>query len=57
MPARAPDGKPPKYKLPAGFRKAWELFNVQRAAATSSKTAIVVEGYFDCMRVHQASFP
>ena len=54
---RAPDGKLPKYKLPAGFRKAWELFNVQRAATTTSKTAIVVEGYFDCMRVHQAGFP
>jgi len=38
---RAPDGKLPKYKLPAGFRKAWELFNIQRAAATSSETAIV----------------
>jgi DNA primase len=54
---RAPDGKLPKYKLPAGFRKAWELFNIQRAAATSSETAIVGEGYFDCLRVHQAGFP
>jgi len=53
---RAPDGKLPKYKLPAGFRKAWELFNIQRAAATRSKTAIVVEGYFDCLRVHQTGF-
>lgn len=54
---RALDGGMPKYKLPAGFRKAWELFNIQRAAATGSKTAIVVEGYFDCMRVHQAGLP
>lgn len=54
---RAPDGRPPKYKLPAGFRKARELFNLQRAVVTGSKTVILVEGYFDCMRVHQAGFP
>jgi DNA primase len=54
---RALDGRSPKYKLPAGFRKAWELFNIQRAVATSSQTVIVVEGYFDCVRVHQAGFP
>jgi DNA primase len=54
---RALDGRSPKYKLPAGFRKAWELFNIQRAVATGSQTVIVVEGYFDCVRVHQAGFP
>ena len=54
---RAPDGRLPKYKLPAGFRKALELFNRQRATVTGSKTVILVEGYFDCMRVHQAGFP
>jgi DNA primase len=54
---RALDGRTPKYKLPAGFRKAWELFNIERATATSSQTVIVVEGYFDCVRVHQAGFP
>jgi DNA primase len=54
---RALDGRPPKYKLPAGFHKALELFNLQRAVATGGKTVIVVEGYFDCMRVHQAGFP
>jgi DNA primase len=54
---RALDGRPPKYKLPLGFRKSLELFNLQRAVATGSQTVIVVEGYFDCMRVHQAGFP
>jgi DNA primase len=54
---RALDDRPPKYKLPAGFRKALELFNLQRAVATGTDTVIVVEGYFDCMRVHQAGFP
>jgi len=54
---RALDGRAPKYKLPPGFHKALELFNLQRAAVTGAKTVIVVEGYFDCMRVHQAGFP
>jgi DNA primase len=54
---RALDGRPPKYKLPAGFRKALELFNLYRAATTSSKAVVLVEGYFDCMRVHQAGYP
>jgi DNA primase len=54
---RSPDNALPKYKLPAGFRKASELFNLARAVATASRTVIVVEGYFDCMRVHQAGFP
>jgi DNA primase len=54
---RALDDRPPKYKLPAGFRKALELFNLQRAMIAGAKTVIVVEGYFDCTRVHQAGFP
>jgi DNA primase len=54
---RALDGRAPKYKVPAGFRKALELFNLQRAVATGDQTVVVVEGYFDCMRVHQAGFP
>lgn len=53
---RTLDDRSPKYKLPAGFRKALELFNLHRAAAVGGKTVIVVEGYFDCMRVHQAGF-
>ena len=47
----------PKYKLPPGFRKGLELFNLHRAAATGVRPVIVVEGYFDCLRVHQAGFP
>jgi DNA primase len=54
---RALDGRSPKYKLPAGFRKALELFNLQRAVASGGHTVIVLEGYFGCMRVHQAGFP
>lgn len=47
----------PKYKLPAGFQKGQELFNLHRVLTTRPKSVIVVEGYFDCMKVHQAGFP
>jgi len=54
---RTLDGGPPKYKLPTGFRKGLELFNLHRAVATGGRAVIVVEGYFDSLRVHQAGFP
>jgi DNA primase len=54
---RVLDGGLPKYKLPTGFRKGLELFNLHRAVATGSRAVIVVEGYFDSLRVHQAGFP
>jgi DNA primase len=54
---RAADGRTPKYKLPGGFHKAMELYNLHRAIASGNKTVIVVEGYFDCLRVHQAGLP
>jgi DNA primase len=53
---RAVDDGGPKYKLPIGFRKSLEIFNVHRAATAGSDTVVVVEGYFDCLRVHQAGF-
>jgi DNA primase len=46
---RAVSGGGPKYKLPIGFRKSLEIFNVHRAATGSSDRVIVVEGYFDCL--------
>jgi DNA primase len=54
---RATGHELPKYKLPAGFRKNLEIFNLDYAARTGSQSIIVVEGYFDCMRVHQAGLP
>ena len=48
----------PRYKLPAGFEKSRELFNLHRAAQADSRgVVIVVRGFFDAMRVHQAGFP
>ena len=34
----------------------WNFSNLQRAVAAGGQAVIVVEGYFDCMRVHQAGF-
>lgn len=51
---RAMDGACPKYKLPTGFPKSKVLFNLHRAVACGSQRVIVVEGYFDCLKVHQA---
>jgi DNA primase len=54
---RAVDDQLPRYRFPAGFQKALELFNYHRAAVTGSDGVIVVEGFFDCLRVHLAGFP
>jgi DNA primase len=52
---RSIDGAEPKYKLPAGFKKSHVLFNLCRALEEDSAGAVVVvEGFFDCMKVTQA---
>jgi DNA primase len=53
---RALDGSEPRYKFPAGFAKSQLLFNLHRAMATEQATVTVVEGFFDCLKVHQAGF-
>ena len=53
---RSVDGSEPRYRFPAGFGKSQVLFNFHRAAATRSDTVLVVEGFFDCLRVSQAGF-
>lgn len=47
----------PRYKFPSGLQKSVVLFNLHRAVESGSRQVIVVEGFFDCMRVHQAGFP
>jgi DNA primase len=51
---RSIDASEPKYKMPTGFRKSDVLFNLNRVS--KSDIVIVVEGFFDCMKVHQAGF-
>jgi len=47
-----PDEATPKYKLPQGFRKSQELFNIDRAVKEQGPL-VIVEGFFDCLKVHQ----
>jgi len=51
---RAIDGSEPRYKLPVGFHKSLELFNLHRVTA---QEVILVEGFFDCMKVWQSLNP
>jgi len=56
-PGQPPEQKP-KYQLPKGFRKSQEVFNLHRAKAADQTTPlIIVEGFFDCMKVWQAGIP
>jgi DNA primase len=51
---RSIDGSEPKYKLPAGFKKSQVLYNLARALEETDGTVVLVEGFFDCMKVVQA---
>jgi DNA primase len=51
---RAIDASEPKYKFPSGFLKSIELFNLHRTAG--EKMVVVVEGFFDCMKVTAAGW-
>lgn len=46
----------PRYRFPPRFRKSLVLFNLHRAVL-HGKTVVVVEGFFDCLTVHQAGLP
>jgi DNA primase len=52
---RSIDGSEPRYKCPAGFHKSMELYNLHRVRDELS--VVLVEGFFDCMKVTQAGFP
>jgi DNA primase len=54
FPGEPPEGTP-KYKLPQGFRKSQELFNIDRAIKEQGPL-VIVEGFFDCMKLHQLGY-
>jgi DNA primase len=54
---RSIGGSAPKYKLPAGFKKSQVLYNLCRAAEETDGLVVLVEGFFDCIRVTQAEYP
>jgi len=47
----------PKYKLPAGFKKSMELFNLHRAIREPvNQPLLIVEGFFDCLHIWQHGY-
>ena len=49
------DGSEPRYLFPPRFPKSQVVYNLHRAAAVAA-WAIVVEGFFDCLRIHQSGY-
>src|SRR5262249_39755767 len=56
---RSIDDSEPRYKLPAGFHKSLELYNLHRAVGESGSLGrvVLVEGFFGCIKVSQAGLP
>jgi DNA primase len=54
---RSVTAEDPRYRFPAAFRKSAVVFNYHRAAALAGDGVVVVEGFFDSIRVHQAGIP
>lgn len=52
---RVDDGHP-KYRHPKGFEKSRYLFNLHRARFCPG-SLVIVEGFFDCIRIHQSGHP
>lgn len=53
-PGEPPTPETPKYKLPKGFRKSAELFNLHRALRESAEAPLyLVEGVFDVLHLWQ----
>lgn len=56
---RSMDAHEPRYLFPPGFGKSQVVFNLHRAlepAVRQGNCVIVVEGFFDCLKVHQAGY-
>jgi DNA primase len=51
---RSVDQTQPRYRVPPAFAKSEILYNMHRAASAGDNSVVVVEGFFDCMKVHQA---
>jgi len=51
---RSVDQTEPRYRVPPAFAKSEILFNMHRASSSQDNSVVVVEGFFDCMKVHQA---
>jgi DNA primase len=59
---RTLDDAADKYKFPPGFHKSLELYNAHRVLGQTwpenwDELVVVVEGFFDCMKLWQAGIP
>jgi len=55
-PGEVPEGEG-KYKLPTGFHKSLVVYNLHRAKEHAKDAGLViVEGFFDAMRLHAAGY-
>jgi DNA primase len=55
-PGEPPDGTP-KYKLPTGFKKGQEVFNLDRSIKEKTeRPLVIVEGFFDAIKLHQHGY-
>jgi DNA primase len=57
---RSIDDSEPKYKLPNGFHKSLVLYNLHRSRESIGPKApiiVLVEGFFDCIKVYEAGYP
>ncbi len=56
-PGEPSDKATPKYKLPPGFKKGQELFNLDRAIQEpADRPLVIVEGFFDAIQLHQHGY-
>jgi DNA primase len=54
LPEDSPTDESPKYRLPPGFKKRLELYNLHRAIQVNDEQPfILVEGFFGCIRLWQ----
>jgi len=54
---RSVTSQKPKYRFPKGFKKSLTVFNLHRAKTQNTSQLILVEGFFDAFRIHQAGLP
>jgi Toprim-like len=59
IPRQAIDDREPQYMFPFGFHKSLELYNLHRMIGRENtrRRVVVVEGFFDCLKVSAAGFP
>lgn len=55
--AAEPGANPEQLFIPPQFDASLELYNLRRAIAAQTEVVVVVEDFFDCMKITQSGFP